>query len=117
MRLGSPRVDWADIEGIFRPNTADTLIVMDCCNAALAGAGMGTATHEMICASGWEHPATGAHNSSFTNRLTEHLKSLNGEPQAVSQIFAEMFHKANSAQGWLEATPVYIPAHNKKSIT
>ena len=78
---------------------------------------MDTATHEMICASGWEHPATGAHIPSFTNRLTEHLKSLNGEPQAVSQIFAEMFHKANSTQGWLEATPVYIPAHNKKSIT
>ena len=70
----SPTVQWVGIQNMLEHAISDVLILLDCCAAATASAGLGNGVTEVIAACGFETSAPGVCEHSFTRSLIEMLR-------------------------------------------
>ncbi|KAK7545365.1 hypothetical protein IWX49DRAFT_428167 [Phyllosticta citricarpa] len=88
--LRSPWISWESIKSYIGSSKGGRgLCILDCCCALAAQSHKGP---EILAASGWHctDKASANLHFSFTNVLARHLKSLNGKPHSVSQIFGDL---------------------------
>ncbi|KAK7523878.1 hypothetical protein IWZ03DRAFT_410704 [Phyllosticta citriasiana] len=88
--LRSPWISWESIKSYIGSSKGGRgLCILDCCCDLAAQSHKGP---EILAASGWHRTEKASANLhfSFTNVLARHLKSLNGKPHSVSQIFGDL---------------------------
>lgn len=112
-----PRIQWSggyNCRSISDIAVGDTLYILDCCYAAIAA--VDAADNEHLVAASMESVTGSAIQTSFTNKLVELLRIMNGAPATIVQIHTELVSNIRSANTSMEFTPVHIGAKAKSSI-
>ena len=91
-RDNSPELNWHSVQGLVLEHQTDTLVILDCCFAALAVKNVGKGDNWFLGASTKENVAAGVSWKSFTSALIRKLKRaaeiywLNGKKVSVQTI-------------------------------
>lgn len=109
--LLQPTVDWLRVRGHTESANARVLYIFDCCCAGAGGVHDGP---EIVGAAGWSAQASSSAQYSFTKILADHLASLQGKPQTVSQIYTQICRNVVSSQ--LEQHAVHFHQRGKESV-
>lgn len=107
-----PRVDWFEMKSGIETKEGDICYIFDCCSAASLALREGP---ETLAASGWDQTAGSSLNFSFTQAFIDALVDLDGKPDTLAGIFAQIFRHAYQNQA--SSCPVHIPKLGSPSVT
>lgn len=110
----SPTLCWSLLQPSLKSAPCDVLLLLDCCFAGSAVRGDVEGTNEIIAACGRETLAEGVTDRSFTHNLMRKIRSFNGQPFTVVQLYERLLKDRKR----LITTPQYAPlsARERPSI-
>src|SRR5450432_1229848 len=103
--MGSPTLNWSELQPMLKRASCDVLIVLDCCFAGSAGRDSVKGTKELLAACGMEVIAEDVTQYSFTRNLIDKLRSFDTRPFTVSELYERLI----KARRRLRNTPQYVP--------
>ena len=105
-RLGkpkSPTLSWSTLQPMLQRALCDVLILLDCCFAGSAARASINGTNELLAACGRETTTAAVTDRSFTRNLLRKIKSFNGQPFTVNQLYERLINDRKR----IDKTPQY----------
>lgn len=102
----SPTLNWGSLMPMVKRAACDVFLLLDCCYAGSAARGDINGTNELIAACGREVMAVGVTDRSFTQNLMRKLRSFQGQPFTVSQLYERLLKDRKRLVTTLQYAPL-----------